>query len=236
MVDAKKMLDDLLGTNVPGTETTVGENLDKAKAFAKENPVATGVLAAVLLGTRPGRRVAGTALRLGGLAAIAGLAYKAWQSHKEGAAPGTTTAGGDDILPAPAGHQFDPSTAPQGEAEFALVLVRAMVAAANADGHIDDDERKHIAEKLSEAGAGADVQSFIAGELEAPARIEALATAAVTEAQKVELYTAARLAASEKTQAEHDYLERLAQMLGLDRALVDHIETTVADVAVPPAA
>ena len=40
--------------------------------MAKDNPLAAGALAAVLLGTGSGRQVTGAAIKLGGLAAIGG--------------------------------------------------------------------------------------------------------------------------------------------------------------------
>ena len=55
--------------------------------MAKDNPLAAGALAAILLGTGTGREVAGGALKLGGLAAVAGLAYKAYQNYQSGKAP-----------------------------------------------------------------------------------------------------------------------------------------------------
>ena len=87
MFDPKKMLDDLLGTNVPGAGGTVRDKLGQAGQMAKDNPLAAGALAAVLLGTGTGRAVTGSALRLGGLAAIATLGYKAYQNYKNGDAP-----------------------------------------------------------------------------------------------------------------------------------------------------
>ena len=63
---------------------------------------------------------------------------------------------------------FHPAQAPQGETEFALTLVRAMIAAAKADGHIDDEERKKIADRLALAGIGAEAEQFLMAELEKP--------------------------------------------------------------------
>ena len=55
MFDPKSLLDQLLGTQVPGTTGTVREKANDAVKLAKDNPLATGAIAAVLLGTKTGR-------------------------------------------------------------------------------------------------------------------------------------------------------------------------------------
>lgn len=233
MFDARKLLDDLLGSNVPGTEKTVRQTAGGAVQLARDNPIATGAIAAVLLGTGAGRAVTGTALKVGGLAAIAGLAYKAYQNYQSGQQPGASRPGeqaGPLALPAPTGTPFDPKLAPQGEAEFALVLVRAMIGAARADGSVDETERSHISDRLRLAGYGGEARDFLLAELEKAVDVDALVAAARTDAQKAELYTASRLAIEPDTAAERGYLEGLAQRLRLPGPLVEHIEQTVAEV------
>lgn len=237
MFDPKKLLDDLLGSQIPGTTGTVREKAGQAVQMAKDNPLAAGALAAVLLGTGPGRKVGGAAVKLGGLAAIGGLAYKAYQNYQNGKKPDEAAPAEEQVLlPPPADTEFHPSQAPQGEAEFALTLVRAMIAAAKADGRIDDEERRRIGEKLSLSGLDSDAESFLRAELESPLDLDALVSAARTEAQKVELYTASRLAVDADTRAERGYLDLLAGRLGLADHLVDHIEATVASSGAPQSA
>lgn len=238
MFDPKKLLDDLLGSKIPGTESTVRDKAGQATQMAKDNPLAAGALVAVLLGTDTGRKVAGSALKLGGLAAVGGLAYKAYQNYKAGNAPQTTAAPDAEpqLLPPPANDAFNPAQAPQGETEFALTIIRAMIAAAKADGHIDDNERKKISDKLGLAGIGSDAEQFVMAELNAPLDLDAIVAGARTEAQRVELYTASRLAIDPDTRAERGYLDLLAGRLQLPDALVDHVEATVASVKVPVAA
>lgn len=230
MLEPKKLLDDLMGSKVPGTENTVRETAGKAGKLAKENPIATGLLAAVLLGTGTGRSITGSALKLGGLAAVAGLAYKAYQNYQSGTAPknGDQT----ELLPPPTDTSFHPEQAPQGEDEFALVLVRAMVAAARADGHIDDEERGRIADKLALSGIGEEAEAFLNAELNRPLDLDSIIAAAETDAQRVELYTASRLAIEPQTRAERGYLDMLAGRLKLPESLIDHIETTVSSAKI----
>lgn len=202
MFDPKKLLNDLLGSRVPGTESTVREKAGQVTQLAKDNPIATTALAAVLLGTGAGRAVTGTALKLGGLAAVTGLAYTAYKNYQAGNKPGE--GGGVEILPPPADTAFDPGQAPQGEDDFALTLVRAMIAAARADGRIDDDERKHIGDKLKLSGFDGEAEAFLVAEMEKPIDPD--------------------------TRAERGYLDQLAGRLGLPDALVDHVEATIANV------
>jgi uncharacterized membrane protein YebE (DUF533 family) len=80
MLDPKKLLNDLLGSQLPGSGGSVRDGATKVQQMAKDNPLATGALVAVLLGTRTGRNLAGTAIKLGGLAAIGSVAYNAYKN------------------------------------------------------------------------------------------------------------------------------------------------------------
>ncbi|WP_245497503.1 tellurite resistance TerB family protein, partial [Mesorhizobium sp. M5C.F.Ca.IN.020.32.2.1] len=163
-------------------------------------------------------------------------AYKAYQNYKNGKAPAETAAAGSpELLPPPADTSFHPSQAPQGEDEFTLTLVRAMISAAKADGHIDDDERQKIGGKLSLSGIGSDAEKFLMSELETPLDLDTLVAGAQTDAQKLELYTASRLTIDPDTRSERGYLDLLAGRLGLPDALVDHVEATVSAAKVPAA-
>ena len=228
MLDPKKLLNDLLGTEVPGGGT-VRDKAGQVGDLARKNPLATGAIAAVLLGTGVGRSLTGSALKLGAAAAVGGLAWKAYENYTQGKAPSEVASGDPEILPPPADSGFDIDTGNEN-GEFQLALVRAMIAAARADGHIDDAERARIADKLSMAGLDEDAQSFIRAELARPVDVDAIVGAAVTEAERVELYTASRLAIEPKSRAERGYLDMLAGRLALPDELVDHIEATITGV------
>lgn len=228
MFDPRKLLDDLLGSKVPGTQGTVRDKAGQVTQLAKDNPLAAGALAAVLLGTKTGRGLTGSALKLGGLAAIGGLAYKAYQNYQAGKQPEQPEAGEPELLPPPENTGFHPSQTPQGETEFALTLVRAMIAAARADGRIDEAERRQIVDRLSLAGIDGEAEEFLRVELGSPPDLDRLVAEARTDAQKVELYTASRLAIDPDTNSERGYLDMLAGRLELPQALIEHVEATVA--------
>ena len=78
MFDAKRLMDQFLG----------GQDGKGAGEFMKGagGGALAGGLAAILLGTKTGRKIGGEALKLGGMAAVGALAYKAyrdWQAGKE---------------------------------------------------------------------------------------------------------------------------------------------------------
>jgi uncharacterized membrane protein YebE (DUF533 family) len=235
MIDARKLLDQFLGSQVPGVQGTVKDRATQANNLARDNPMATSAIAGVLLGTKTGRQIAGNALTLGGLAAIAGLGYQAYKNYRDGnqpqPAPQSAQQAEPQFLPPPTDSGFSTSPAVASN-DFALSLVRAMIAAARADGHIDDSERQRILGKVHEAGVGSEAEAFFQRELANPVDLDAIVASAKTEEQRVQIYTASRLAIEPDSRAERGYLDLLAGRLGLADALVDHIEATVAGAKV----
>ena len=147
--------------------------LAQAKGMFSSNPaVATAVLGglgALVFGTSAGRAVVGSAAKLGGLALIGGLAYKAYQNHQAGKP--LIDAGQQEVLPAPAGTGFEPEAASEATA---LVFIRAMIAAAAADGAIDAEERNAIIGGLREAGFDPEANAWLANEMANPASVDTL--------------------------------------------------------------
>ncbi|MGP6088816.1 DUF533 domain-containing protein [Antarctobacter jejuensis] len=109
-------------------------------------------------------------------------------------------------------------TAPDAE-EAAALMLRAMIMAAKSDGGIDKAEQAKILETLGD-DADAEDRAFIQKQLKAKVDPEALA-AEVPEAQKMQVYSASLMTIRVDTQAEAEYLDRLAKALGLDEAAVN---------------
>jgi uncharacterized membrane protein YebE (DUF533 family) len=218
MFDAKRLLDQFLG----------GQDGKGAGEFMKGagGGALAGGLAAILLGTKTGREFGGEALKLGGVAAVGALAYKAyrdWQAGKEvPAAP--------PAQPAPSGTPFNPSSE-SGQQKLARHLLRAMIAAAKSDGHVDADEQARIFAEMDKLPLAADDKAFVMDELRAKLDIDAVAGAAETPEEAAEIYTASLLAIDIDNAAERGYLAMLAARLKLDDALVAHLQQTVAAAA-----
>ncbi len=99
----------------------------------------------------------------------------------------------------------------------AALLVRSMIAAAAADGLIDDGERGAILERARAAGDDADTLAFLERELAHPVSAEEL-VAQTPRSLSEQVYAASALAISIDTDAERAYLDRLAAGLGIDAA------------------
>lgn len=209
------------------------ELLAQVKDFIANNQFGTGAalggLGGLLLGTRAGRTLATHAVKLGGLAVIGGLAYRAYQSYQQGHSA-TTTAGApqQQLLAAPEGSGFEPSAMTH---ESAITLVRAMIAAAAADGRVDANEQRTILGELQQAGLGGEAQDFLAQEVRSPASVDELTEAVSSPEEAVQVYTAARLAVDMDNRQEHDFLVSLAEKLGIDANLATHIDAAARNVS-----
>ncbi len=190
-----------------------GENILIDKLGIDDSPVArealrkgaaTGAAAgalALLLSSRSARKVA----TLGGLAGLGVLAYRA---HKDGKMPSTL----DDVIGLIKG--------PKAEAR-AQTLLRAMVAAAKADGDIHPDELAAI------QAQGKGGESLLTAALQQAPDARAIAALSGSSQESREIYAASCRIADGLNPKERDYLDRLAMALRLDPDAAAAIETQV---------
>jgi uncharacterized membrane protein YebE (DUF533 family) len=206
--------------------------LAQLKELMANNQLGTGAalggLGTLVLGTGAGRALAGKAIKLGGLALIGGLAYKAYQNYQRGQPP-LTGAGvpQQPLLAAPSGSGFEADVASN---DHAALLIRAMIAAAAADGRIDAVEQKKILGGLQQAGLANAAQQFLAREVENPATIDDLANAVSSQEEAVQVYTAARVAVDPEAEEVQAFLVALAARLGIDDDLAAHIDAAARGV------
>lgn len=93
-----------------------------------------------------------------------------------------------------------------------------MIAAAAADGDIDDDERGKIMSKLEAVGLTEEERRFIQGELDSPSALEEILGQAGAPRMAEQVYAVSCLAITVDTEAERQYMDKLASGLGLDSA------------------
>jgi uncharacterized membrane protein YebE (DUF533 family) len=117
--------------------------------------------------------------------------------------------------------------APELDEGRAQLLIRVMIAAANADMRIDDQERQRITGKLAEAGANDAAREFVEREMSRPMSIDEIAREANGPDLAAQAYAAALAAIDVDKAMERRFLQTLAQKLGLDDEIVGEIHDTL---------
>lgn len=238
MGNIRSLLDSVIGTvKTTASDMTGGQGVggltEQARtAWGNQSTLTKGAIAGGLLGVLLGgsgtRRLAGSALKIGGAAVIGGLALKAWEDWKSGKS--VTTAGGHAALPEAAGTVFLPDDLEAAE-DLAGRLLRAMVAAAKADGHVTPDERARIDEALTKLDLGAEAQLLISTELDAPLDVAHVAALARSPEEATQIYAASVLVIGQGDTADQSYLSSLAARMGLAPELVAHLDARAAELA-----
>jgi uncharacterized membrane protein YebE (DUF533 family) len=207
----EKLITDKLGGGATGTNADGTPNKDGLMKGLGAGAIG-GVVLGLLMGTKGGRSLGGGALKLGSLAALGTVAYKAYQSYtakKAGTAAPVTAA-----LAAPEGTSLD-----------ADILLRGMIGAAKADGHIDAAERTAIIAELGKLGLANEATAMIDMELKSTSTIADLASAVKNEHQAAELYALSAAVVGEQSAAERSYLADLAKALNIPAELAAEIES-----------
>jgi len=112
----------------------------------------------------------------------------------------------------------------------ALLYLRAMVAAASADGQIDEAERGRIVKGLNQAGIDPEATRWLEREMASPANVEELSARVTSPEKAAQIYTAARLAVDPDTIQEREFLRQLAESLDLDQTLKAQIDSSAAAI------
>lgn len=221
MANLQRLLGSMMATGVGGRSR-------RGPAFASSGAGLSG--ASALAGGRGGMSFSKTA----GLASLGYLAYKAYQEYQSkgegqgGRAERTGRAerqsgapGGEPSLGERLAGMLGGGSEPEEQAQTelddpkALLLIRAMVAAANADGEISPEERQRILAKLDEAEAGPEERQILERELARPRSVDELAREVHDEETAEQVYVASRIAMNPDTPAERAYLQYLASRLDL---------------------
>ena len=176
-----------------------------------------GALAGGALGLLLGRNKATRKLATyGGLAAIGVMAYRAYGDYKAGQ--------GQRVQPKTVDRLPPPQAALHSEA-----ILRALVAAAKADGHLDAREREVIEGEFARLDPNADVQQWLHAELGKPLDPAEVAAAATTPEIASEMYLASLVAADTQNFMERSYLDELARQMGIDEGLKQRLEAEARD-------
>ncbi|WP_339387792.1 tellurite resistance TerB family protein [Vibrio caribbeanicus] len=171
-----------------------------------------GGLVGMLMGSKKsrklGKKVGKNALKIGGAAALGVLAYKVYNNYQSSEKSEQ--------------QQFNENDPIHNE-----LILKAMIAAAKADGHVDSEEMNKIQSTLEQAGAEAQLQSLIHSELSKPLDPSEIASLAQTPQQASEIYLASLIIVDEENFMEKAYLGELAKQLKLDNEIVYQLEQQI---------
>lgn len=210
-MNLQDLLDQFLGASAPARPHADGK---PGYANFGTGMLAGGVLG-LLLGDKRVRKFGGKALTYGGAAALGALAFRAYSNWQQ-----RTTAA--DVAPAAQPAQFLP--APASEDRSRAVL-KAFIAAAKSDGHIDARERAMIEERLAPLADAPALRNWIDQEVARPldpAEVAAAAGGSLEAAS--EMYLASLLAVDTESFMERAYLDALAAQLALPAELKTQLE------------
>ncbi|CAA6817463.1 MAG: Unknown protein [uncultured Thiotrichaceae bacterium] len=217
----------------------VGSLLSSGAATGLAGGLAGG-FASKMVKKKTVKKMGSTALKVGGVAAVGALAYTAYKRYNEsqrvaGSAsavqPVQTQAQATNLatlFAPPADSAFISDKNDQAATdELGLILVRAMIAAARADGRLDAQESQAIFQKIESLGLDSETQTLLVQEMGQPVDMDVIINSASCPEVAAEIYVASLLAIDVDTPAEKSYLAMLAARLQLPPPLVAELENQV---------
>lgn len=237
MLDAKNLLagidsNGLIGKMLSGMAT---------KNFAAG--LLTGGVATSMLGG--GKNTLETAAKVGGLALLGTLAYKAFGNYQQQKAAGGNASIADAVkqsatgMVTQAGSLFESITGGQQaqttavpalsapaqiNPDLSLAIIRSMIGAAKADGHMDAVESQKIMGQLEASGANAQERMLLMQEVANQPDVKLIASAARTPQDGAQIYLAALLVCDSQCAREQEYLGNLAGALKLEPAFTASLQ------------
>ena len=203
-------IQDLLGS-------LVGAGQAVSNRVGGDNLAAGGLGA--LLGALMGGSRSTTVNSLGGgmMGLLGMMAYKALKNSMGGSSTSNTNA---QSTP----QTYTPAT-PQQQAQDAEIILLAMIDAAKADGQVDAEEFNKIMNNIKSSGVGQDGVNYVLQKLQGP-----METAKIVSATKgrpdlaAQVYSASLMTIDVDTDAEKNYLAKLAASMGLNSQVIQNIE------------
>lgn len=220
----KQGKEQLSQASTTGSSTLNSLTKDKSQLATLGAGAVGGGILGLLMGSKKTRKMGTKAVGVTSAAALGALAfkvYKDWQSTQSTNSQPSST----NNIEAPS-----PLHLANEEKQNTLIL-QAMIAAAKADGHVDDQEQQQIQQAVEALGADPAVNRLVQQELSKPLDPADIATLVSCPEEAAEVYLASLLVADEQNFMEKAYLQELAKQLNLDPELVTQLSFQVSDQA-----
>ena len=173
--------------------------------------VAGGIMSLIMT-NKSARKAAGTAATYGGAALLGGLAYKAYKNWQAGQNDQAT-------------FSQNSFTSPEiMSSDYQLTLIKGMIGAAKADGHIDAEEQKNIYTSMDKMDLTTETKAMVFDLIRNPVSIQEIASGAHTMEQKTELFLVSSMVIDPDHPAEKQWLNNLASSLGLPKELAIQLQ------------
>jgi uncharacterized membrane protein YebE (DUF533 family) len=216
-VDLKNLLNQALNSDlIKQSQHQIKQSSNSSSLKSLGAGAVGGGLVSLLMGSKKSKKLskkmAKSTLKVGGAAALGALAYKVyndWQAQQT----------------SPTSHnEFNANEELHNE-----LILKAMIAAAKADGHVDQQEMAHIESTIQQSGANADLQALVHSELSKPLDPADIAKLANSPQQASELYLASLIVVDEQNFMERAYLNELAKQLNLSPEITSELERQISN-------
>ncbi|WP_203652527.1 tellurite resistance TerB family protein [Pseudomonas sp. RtIB026] len=147
------------------------------------------------------------------LASLGMMAFQAYQSWQRSQA----------AAPQQAVRTVDQLSGPEAE-DHSHAILRALIAAAKADGRIDQQEEQLIYAEIKRHTSDPQLQQWLDEEVSKPLDAAEVAQSAQDPGMAAEMYLASVMLVDDQQDAERAYLDELASALGIDPTLQVHLE------------
>jgi uncharacterized membrane protein YebE (DUF533 family) len=207
-----------------------------------------------MVASKKGRKMGKSALKVGALAAVGGLAWKAYQQYSnnkqvQGApaqsfnnvqpqaqaleantytTPARTQTSQFDFRPAAIEQKAFEEVVQDDNEQGQLLLMRAMITAAYADGHIDETERQRIFAQVETMELSLAEKAMLFDELRKPLSLQELVQQVPNAQTGIEVYAASASAIDTSDPSSEAFLQALSQQLCIPRELVASIHQQLA--------
>jgi uncharacterized membrane protein YebE (DUF533 family) len=177
-----------------------------------------GLLGGLLGGASPAStptqsRSAGGGMNYAALASLGMMAFQAYQAWQRNQAS----------APQQAPRTVDLLSGPEVE-DHSHAILRALIAAAKADGRIDDAEKQMISTEIGRHTDDPQLQQWLDEEVARPLDAADVAQSATDPGMAAEMYLASVMLVDDQQDAERAYLDELAAALKIDPELQVHLE------------
>ncbi|GGC88595.1 MULTISPECIES: tellurite resistance TerB family protein [Vreelandella] len=212
-MDVKGVIDGLSrhlgGNSSQGTRQSSGSS-----GFDMKSLLGGGAMG-MLVGSKRGRSMGGKALKYGAIAGVGMLAWKAWQSSQEKKGAATQSSSEGERVEVLSGEYQE---------RRSLELLQAMIMAARADGHIDEQEQALITDQIDALGADQEMHRWVEQQLKAPLDAQALAREADSPQAAREMYLISVAVIDDQNPMERAWLDQLASALNLTPEMAAELE------------